>query len=253
MPIFSIAFTAPPSRQCGCVSSACPGRPSTVTTGVSEPRLHVHTSNPVGSVQMPASARTPCCTHAMPPAPDDSSSVFVQTTRSPPSRTPSRASVSAANTMLPMPPFMSHVPRPKRLPSRISARHGSLAQRSMGSGVTTSMCPFSSSERPPPAPANVAASCGRPANSSCGVDLTRAGHVGRRRLPDVDLAPRAGQAVAEVALQVGLLARRIARRARGRVERDEVGDQPHEIVATLGDRVADAALQVAHRAASSAR
>ena len=30
---FSIAFTAPPSRQCGCAISAWPGRPSTVIDG----------------------------------------------------------------------------------------------------------------------------------------------------------------------------------------------------------------------------
>ncbi len=81
-------------------------------TGVSEPRHATHTSNAVGSVTMPASARTPWRTAAMPPAPEDSSSVTVQTTTSPASRTPRPASTSAAKTMQPTPPFMSHAPRP---------------------------------------------------------------------------------------------------------------------------------------------
>jgi hypothetical protein len=39
-------------------------------------------------------------------------SVLVATTRSPSSSTPSEASVSTANTMAAIPPFMSHAPRP---------------------------------------------------------------------------------------------------------------------------------------------
>ena len=61
---------------------------------------------------MPASARTPWATQAMPPAPVDSSSVIVFTSRSPASRTPRRASISAASTIAATPPFMSHAPRP---------------------------------------------------------------------------------------------------------------------------------------------
>ena len=168
IPIFSIAFTAPPSRQCGCAISAWPGRPVTVKVGVSDPRQATHTSNAVGSGTMPASARTPWRTEARPPAPDDSSSVIVFTIRSPASRTPSRCSTSAANTMQATPPFMSQAPRPYRLPSRTSARFGSLVQRSRGSEGTTSMWPFRSRLRPPPDPANRAASCGRPSNPSPG-------------------------------------------------------------------------------------
>ncbi len=53
----------------------------------------------------------------------------------------------------------------------------------------------------------------RPAGElEAGVDLARAGDVGRLRLPDVDGRAARGEAVAEVALQVGLLARRVARR-----------------------------------------
>jgi len=83
-----------------------------VTTGVSDPRLQVHTSNPVGSVQMPASALRPCSTSALPPAPDDSSSVLVASSRSPASLVPDCASTCAANTIAAIPPFMSHAPRP---------------------------------------------------------------------------------------------------------------------------------------------
>ncbi len=86
---FSIAFTAPPSRQSGWRTSACPGRPGTRTRAYSEPRQATHTSKPVASVTMPASARRPRSTIAVPPAPDDSSSVFVATIRSPASSTPS--------------------------------------------------------------------------------------------------------------------------------------------------------------------
>src|SRR6476660_5358789 len=48
----SIAFTAPPRCQCGCRTSACPGRPGTETWQYSEPRQAIQTSNPVGSVTM---------------------------------------------------------------------------------------------------------------------------------------------------------------------------------------------------------
>ena len=90
-----------------------PGHATTISvSGVSEPRHATQTSNAVGSVTMPASARTPWRTAAMPPAPEDSSSVTVQTTTSPASRTPRLASTSAAKTMHPTPPFMSHAPRP---------------------------------------------------------------------------------------------------------------------------------------------
>ena len=57
------------------------------------------------------------------------------------------------------------------------------------------MCPFSSSDRPPPAPARVAASCGRPANSSPGSTwrepATSAGPAPRCRPPR--RAPRDGR------------------------------------------------------------
>jgi hypothetical protein len=109
---FSIALTAPPRRQSGCPTPAWPGRPGTVIVGMRLPRQDVQTSNPDGSVTMPASARTPWATAASPPAPVDSSSVTVQTSKSPASRTPSAASTSAANVIAAMPPFMSHEPRP---------------------------------------------------------------------------------------------------------------------------------------------
>ena len=110
--IFSMAFTAPPSRQCGWAISACPGRPSTVIVGDSDPRHPTHTSNAVGSVTMPASALTPWLTAARPPAPDVSSSVTVFTIRSPRRRTPASASAIAANVIAATPPFMSQAPRP---------------------------------------------------------------------------------------------------------------------------------------------
>ena len=88
---------------------------------------------------MPASARSPRSTSAVPPAPDDSSSVFVATTRSPASATPLDASTSAASTIDAIPPFMSQEPRPYSFPSRTSAANGGLVQLSRGSTETTSM------------------------------------------------------------------------------------------------------------------
>ena len=46
---FSIALTAPPARQCGCGSSACPARPLTRRTPVVAPRQAAQASKPVGS------------------------------------------------------------------------------------------------------------------------------------------------------------------------------------------------------------
>src|SRR6202007_1762919 len=92
----------------------------------SEPRQATHTRKSVGSVTIPASVRSPRDTSALPPAPDDSSSVFVATTRSPARRTPSAESVSAANVIAAIPPFISHAPRPYRRPSRTTPLNGSL-------------------------------------------------------------------------------------------------------------------------------
>ena len=83
-----------------------------MTTPYSEPRQATHTSKPVASVTMPASASIPRATIAELPAPDDSSSVFVATIRSPARSTPLSASTSAASVIAAMPPFMSHEPRP---------------------------------------------------------------------------------------------------------------------------------------------
>ena len=111
---FSIALTAPPSRQSGCGISAWPARPATVIVGVTVPRQLTQASKSVASAAMPASALTPCATAARPPAPDDSSSVTVQKTTSPARRTPWRCSVSRATTRPAIPPFMSLAPRPNR-------------------------------------------------------------------------------------------------------------------------------------------
>ena len=90
---------------------AWPARPRTVMRGSRLPRQATHTTRPLGSGTIAASA---CSVRAAkrPPAPVDSSSVTVLTMRSPASGTPSSASVQAAMTMLATPPFMSHAPRP---------------------------------------------------------------------------------------------------------------------------------------------
>src|SRR6202012_3882074 len=158
----SIALTAPPWRQLGGRTSACPARPGTVITPSSEPRQPIQTQKLVGSVTNPASARSPCATSAEPPAPEDSSSVLVATIRSPANRTSSCASTSAANAIAATPPFMSQAPRPYSRPSRTSGINGGLVQAPIGSAETTSMWPLNTRRRAPPAPGGGAVSRRRP-------------------------------------------------------------------------------------------
>ncbi len=90
---------------------AWPARPRTVMRGSRLPRHAIHTTRPLGSGTIAASASSRRAAKR-PPAPVDSSSVTVLTIRSPASGTPSSASVQAATTMLATPPFMSQAPRP---------------------------------------------------------------------------------------------------------------------------------------------
>ena len=46
--MISIALTAPPARQSGWLTSACPGRPGTVITPYSDPRQAIQTCTNVG-------------------------------------------------------------------------------------------------------------------------------------------------------------------------------------------------------------
>ena len=71
--------------------------------------------------------------------------------------------VSIAISMQATPPFISTVPRPVTWPSATNGAKGSLRQCSTAPGGTTSMCPVSMSERPPPVPASVPPRFGRPA------------------------------------------------------------------------------------------
>ena len=111
---FSIALTAPPSRQLAWGISAWPVRPGTVTLTLMVPRQAAHTSNPVGSPQMPASALTPRSATRKLPAPDDSSSELATTSTSPCSDTPSARRHSMTWTKAASAPFMSLAPRPYR-------------------------------------------------------------------------------------------------------------------------------------------
>ena len=110
-PAFSIALTAPPARQCGWRELGVRGAALDDERRRTVPRQATQTSKDVGSVTMPASARTPWATAAIPPAPEDSSSVTVQTSSSPASRS-RPPSTSAASTIAATPPFMSQAPRP---------------------------------------------------------------------------------------------------------------------------------------------
>ena len=71
-------------------------------------------------------------------------------------------------------------------------------------------------------------------------------------LPDLDCGTRRRQALRQVGLQRGLVARRIARVARRRVEADESRGELDELVAARGDRLGDALLGVVHPLHSSA-
>ena len=105
------------------------------------------------------------------------------------------------------------------------------------------MWPFRSRLGPPPAPANRAASCGRPSNARPVGDLARARDVARIGLPDVDGGARPAQALAEVGLQVGLVAGRVVGLPRGRVEADQRRRQLDQLLAPGGNLVEDALLQ----------
>ena len=73
--------------------------------------------------------------------------------------------------------------------------------------------------------------------------LPRPGDVGRVGLPDVHGGAGGAQALAEVGLQVGLLAGRVVRRASGRVEPDQPRRQLDQLIPAGGDRIQDACLQ----------
>ncbi len=65
------------------------------------------------------------------------------------------------------------------------------------------------------------------------------------------LAPCSPQPVAEVGLQVGLRARRVAHVAGGGVERDQVADEPDQLVTTGLDGLDHALLGRVHVAPSA--
>ena len=98
---------------------------------------------------------------------------------------------------------------------------------------TTSTWPFRSSERPPPAPGNRAASCGRPAKPIPPDGVSGwSGGVGGSGLPDVDLGAGAPQALREVGLQRGVLPRRRGGVATALgVEADQVAGEGDDLVA----------------------
>ena len=243
IPIFSIAFTAPPSRQCGCAISAWPGRPVTVNVGVSDPRQATHTSNAVGSGTMPASARTPWRTAARPPAPDDSSSVIVFTIRSP---------------LQPHPEPVQHLGREHHAghaalhvagaaPVQVAVAHlgpvrvaRPAVARLRRDDVDVAVQEQAAAAARPGEPGGQLRA---PVEAESRRHLARAGDVGGGRLPDVHGGAGRGQALPEIGLQVGLLAGRVARRAGGRVEPDQPRRQLDQLFPTGGDRIQDACLQ----------
>ena len=80
--------------------------------------------------------------------------------------------------------------------------------------------------RPPPRPANRAASCGRPANEKPVRHHRVSGQRAHVRLPDVDRRTRGAQPLGQHRLEGRLVARRVADRVRDRVEPHQ---RPHEL------------------------
>ncbi len=144
---------------------ACQAFPSTRTRNQRTPRCAIVKRIPSGSVTIAASARWRRLA-ARAPLPVHSSSMTLWTMRSPASSIPASRSRRGSIKFRAMPLFMSIAPRPYIRSSTTSAAHGSCVQAATGSGLTTSMCPFKMSERPPPAPGRTPATFGRPGNGT---------------------------------------------------------------------------------------
>ena len=220
---------------------ACPARPRTVMRGSRLPRQATHTTRPLGSGTIAASAVSVRAANS-PPAPVDSSSVTVLTIRSPASgdaQLGERAGRHhhARDAAL-------HVARAAAVEAAVADDRGErvgLRPVARGSASTTSTWPLSSSVRPPPLPRKRATSCGRPSNVSpsgtIGMRPQRAG-VG---LVELDLGAVGTQQRRQMFLQRALLAPRGAGRVRDRVEADELARERDERVTAGGERIGDAA------------
>ena len=112
------------------------------------------------------------------------------------------------------------------------------------------MWPLNSSDRPPPVPACLAISCGRPDEVQSRRDQRLARHCVAVGLPEVGARARLAQQLGEVLLQRGFIARRVADVAGRRVERDQRRRERDEVVAARFDRLADASLDVCQRHAA---
>ena len=95
-------------------------------------------------------------------------------------------------------------------------------------------------------------SCGRPSKSSANGTWRPRTSSGRGSQTST-AAPAAREPLGEMRLQRGLVARRVARVARRRVEADQRGGELDELVAALGDRLGDALLEVVHRSSFKRR
>ncbi len=160
-PLFTIASTPRWGRE------PCAACPVTSISSHTNPLWATASSISVGSVTIAASAlrdssasRTPMLAC--------SSSATAATTTSPasPSAAASRHATSAAAT----PAFMSYAPRPCRRSPSMRGECGS----SIPSTPTVSMCPQSSSVRPPPLPRLRTITLGRPSAASSHSDSSPA-------------------------------------------------------------------------------
>ena len=127
----------------------------------------------VGSTVMAESmfAALPDATKCLAPTMRFSSSMSPATVRVPRSLTPALTMALAAMTVAPRPPFMSIAPRPKSLPPSIAPPKGSTVHWLSSPRATVSVCPSTRRFGPPPLPARMPTTFGRPGSTS-GVSTT---------------------------------------------------------------------------------
>ena len=185
---------------------AWPARPSTVIVGSRLPRHAIHTSRPLGSGTIAPSA---CSVRAVDEAAGAGRLLVRDGVDDEIAERAGRRALRAPRPRAPCrrrrPSCRTRRGRGRGRPRRRAA-NGSCAQRSRGSTETTSMWPFRSSVRPPPAPAKRATSCGRPANEKPSGIIGCPANGAMSGSQVSTTAPARSQPCGEVALQGRLVA-----------------------------------------------
>ncbi len=217
------------------------------------PRHEIQTSKFVGSVTMAASAATPCRTSARPPAPDDSSSVFVVTSEVAGERDlqlgerlrgdhhrgdPALHVAGAAAVDVPVSDLgLERVARP--LVDRLGRDRVDVAVEE---------------QAPPGSSAGEASDELGPALEAHPRRVERlALELRRVGLEELDLCAGAAQPLPEMLLQAALLAGRIVGRPGRRVEADQRGGELDELALAGRDRGDDLLFQLAQGHARQSR